>query len=643
MFALIKKDSLKFEDLILAFPGSLGISSSLTLGLLYIGIHVKFISYIIYGIIGFIVLLYIFKYKKLPSLVINLSDKEVRFIIVAFLMTLIFSIPVISERVAISSHGFHHSTIVTQVLNGIFPPENPGLGGTALSYHWGHHTLVAVLSSPTNIHPLRIISLLNVMALFIIFCTAYSTAKILDFPEGYSYLVPLALIGLMRSDAVIFFVNKLLSGNLMGLTHTSLSEMRPSHILQNWVWGGGAFWFDRRLFFLNKFYNANSMPLGISICLSYFLLLLIHLKKIYKHQYNKIYLINIGLVIIACSIIYPPLAIIPLLHAPIWAGFVFLSKRIDFKIRIKETMEILIPYSIAVIIVLPYLLSVSSNTGEPVIRIRFWDQSIRNLVAFWLPIPFIIIGALFSFKKFKLKTFLFLVVSASLCLSLSTFTRVALWNSSKFTFILSFFYALYFAYAVLNLLQLFSNRLLKRIFLACIIIFLLITPILTEASYIISPWFRDETYSFSGKHIIFNRDSKRNEAYTWIRKNTPPEALVVLTYVETSNPDSIAQNSTYEPAALTERNLFVIKDWYTVPHPEYTKRVTIREKLLSDYSDPDVEGFFESLNRPIYLFVEKQLPPVYLIDEVFKKIPDNPEGFSLLFRNKNQSLYLLDR
>jgi hypothetical protein len=240
MITLIKKDSLQFEDLILAFPGSIGISSLLILGMLYIGVHVKFISHIIIGFIGLIVLLYLIKYKKPLSLPVKLSAREIRFIIVAFTITLMFSIPVISERIAISAHGFHHSTIVTQILNGIFPPENPGLGGTELSYHWGHHALVAALSFPTSFHPLRVISTLNVMALFFIFCITYQTAKYFDFSEGYCYLVPLALIGLMRSDAVIYFLNKLISGNLMVLSSAALNEMRPLDILQNWIWGGGA-------------------------------------------------------------------------------------------------------------------------------------------------------------------------------------------------------------------------------------------------------------------------------------------------------------------------------------------------------------------------------------------------------------------
>lgn len=643
MFAYIKKESLKLEDLVLAFPVSIGISSLLILGLLYAGVHVRFVSYIIIGSIGIMILMFFAKYKKLPSLTVKLTGGEIRFVIVAFLMTLIFSIPVISERMAVSAHGLHHFTLVSQILNGIFPPENPGLGGTAVSYHWGYHAFVAVLSYPTDFHPLRIISSLNVISLFIIFCIAYSTAKYLNCSEWNRYLVVMALIGLMRSDAVIYIANKLSSGYLMSLRQISFPEIRPSEILQSWIWGGGAPWFDRRMFFLNIFYNANTMPLGIALCLSYFLFLLIHLKNINEHENNKIYLIILSLLIIACCIIYPPLAIVLLLHAPIWAGFTLLSKRTDLKVKFKEALEILIPYGLAVIIVLPYLLSVSSNTSEPIIRVKFGDQSIKNLVAYWLPMPVIIAGVLFSFKKLPSKIFYFLIVAVSLCLSLSIFTEVALWNSEKFAFMMSFFFALFFVSAISGLLQLISNRWVTRILSACIIIFLLITPIITEAAYIISPWFKDNTYSFSGRHVLFYREGERNDAYTWIRNNTPVEALIMLTYVETSDPDTIAQNSTYEPAALSERNLFVVKDWYTFNNPEYKKRISIREKLFVNYSDHEVRDFFKSLNRPVYLLVEDKLPPMYLTEKIFHDFSDDPEGFLLVFSNKRQRVYLKQR
>lgn len=639
MFALIKKDSIQFEDLILAFPASIGISALLMLGLLYSGVHVKFIYHIIYCIAGLSILLYIIKHKKVPSLSVELSGREFKFIIIALLLTIVFTIPVISERIVISAHGFHHTTLSTQILNGIFPPENPGMGGTSLSYHWGYHAFVAVLSSPTAFPPLQVMALLNVISLLFIFCIAYKTAKYLDFREEYCYLVPLALIGLMRSDAVIFFVNKLFSGAFMDLRHISISEGRPSEILQGWIWGGGAPWFDRRLLFINKFYNANTMPIGIALCLSYFLVLLIHLIKRHEADYNKIYLVILSLTLAACCILYPPLAIIILLHAPVWAAFALLSKRTDLKAGFKEALEILIPYGLAVILVFPYLLSISGNSGEPVIMLSFNKQSIINLVTFWLPMPVILAGVLFSFKKLSSEIFYFLIVAASVCLGLSVFTKVTFGNSAKFTFILSFFYAVFFVSATAGFLNLVSKKWLRRFLSSSIILFLFITPIITEAAYIVSPWFKENNYSFSGRHVVFAQDPQRNEAYVWIRNSTPPEALLMLTYIETSAPYSIAQNSTYEPAAFTERNLFIIKDWYTSSSPEYSKRIMIRENLFSKNSDTETIEYLNKLNRPLYLLIEDTQSPLVIKDASFDDIDFNAEKFELVFTNEQQRVY----
>jgi hypothetical protein len=276
-------------------------------------------------------------------------------------------------------------------------------------------------------------------------------------------------------------------------------------------------------------------------------------------------------------------------------------------------------------------------------RINFYDQSIKNLVAFWMPMPLIFLGAVFSFRKLTGRIFTFLVLAALLCFSLSIFTKVTFGNSAKFTFILSFFYAIYFVIAISDLLHLITRGWLRRVLSLCIILFLLITPVITEAAYIFSPWFEDYEYSFSGRHIVFNQNKKRNEAYEWIRNNTAPESLIMLTYVETSNPDTVAQNSTYESAALAERNLFVVKDWYTYPNPEYTRRVNMRQKLLLNYDDADVRNYLASLNRPVYLLMEDKLPPEYITDEIFNNFPEDLKGFLLVFRNKHQRVLLKQR
>ena len=308
LLAIIKKDILKMEDLILSFPVSVGISALLTLVLLYSGIHVKFIVYIMYAVTGLVLLLHMIKSSGAPSLRIELSSSEISFIIVALLTTVMFSIPVISERISISHHGFHHFSMVTGIFNGFFPPDNPGMGGTAIGYQWGYHTLVAAISFPMDLHPLRIFSIFNIISLFFIFCLTYRCARSFGISKGHCYLVPLAVIGLMRSDAIFFYAQKLISGNFPPVENLASA---PLNLLTSWV--KGVSYLDTRLFFMNKFYNANNMPLGICLTFAFFFILLILLEKKTGENKRKTYFILLAVVLIAIAVIYAFFLIVPLL------------------------------------------------------------------------------------------------------------------------------------------------------------------------------------------------------------------------------------------------------------------------------------------------------------------------------------------
>jgi len=218
IFTLARKDKLLFEDLVLSFPSSIGISCVLILGLLFLGVNVKYIPVIIHLIAGTAVGICVIKKNKESAFpVVEITRHELFFFLFALLTTLLLSIPFFigPDRVTIASHVFHHSAIVTQIINGIFPPENPGLGGTIIGYYWGFHGLIAALSIKTGYQQVQIIFILNALSLYIIFCIAYSFAKAFDLPEVYRYLLPLAVIGLMRSDAGLLFLYKLFSGALV--------------------------------------------------------------------------------------------------------------------------------------------------------------------------------------------------------------------------------------------------------------------------------------------------------------------------------------------------------------------------------------------------------------------------------------------
>ena len=115
----------------------------------------------------------------------------------------------------------------------------------------------------------------------------------------------------------------------------------------------------------------------------------------------------------------------------------------------------------------------------------------------------------------------------------------------------------------------------------------------------------------------------------------------MLTYTETNWP-CCGFNNNYQPAAIAERTLFVIKDRdYTVSNPEYVNRVSIREKLFDSTDDKSVTDFCSTINRQVYLLIEDNLDEdKFFVEDSFKPFPDDPrKGFLLVYQNEKQRVY----
>ncbi len=644
IFALSKSNKILFEDLILAFPVSIGFSSILILALLSLGIQVNHVPVIIHVIIGLAVIIFVFfrKNNKVYG-AIFIKKEELLFSSYALLIILLLSVPFFigPNRISISAHAFHHSLIISQIMNGIFPPENPGLGGTIIGYYWGFHALIAALTVKTNYHQIQIIFILNVISLYAIFCISYVFAKVFDLSESYRYIMPLAIIGLMRADAGILVLSKLFSGNLMSLKKLTASPIDSYFVLSQWV--SGLSWIDSRQFFLHKLYNASGMLLALSLCYAY---LLIVIKE--KCNNKKIYMTGIALIISACFINYPPLAIFLLFHVPLWFCYIFLSSSGNFKEKISQASRIAVPYFFAGLVVAPYMLyimgsrNISSGGQGEIFSFDFYNQSLKNMIVFMVSLPIIVYGIWVAFKRYSLSNeFYFLGLGTVLCLALTVFTRWPFDNSYKFNYILLFFFTLYFIFAVNSLLTLVASKWSKRLIATGIIVFFSLTPIVVESSYIISSFSTDYVYLLTGSHIEYAQDKQKNEAYTWIRENTPYDALIMLSYFETNWPCCGLGNN-YEAAAIAERTLYVIRDDdYTVSNPEYAKRVLFRKKLFENPYDRSVIDFFSAFKQPIYLLIEDNLDERrFFVEDRFKPFPYRPgRGFVLVYQNERQMVY----
>ena len=646
-FYLGRKKEITFKDLILVFPCSVGISGLLTLGTLFVGMHVKYVPLLICAIAAIvIVFILISKKNGKAGPVLVLTRQEGFFVMFAFLTALIMSIPYFigPNRGFIAAHAYHHSSFVSQILNGIFPPENPGLGSTTIGYYWGFHAIVAAIATQTDLHQLQIVFTLNGIALFIVFCMTYGFARAYDLPEGYRYILPLAVAGLIRPDIGLYCISKLISGTLIPFENIMLAnDLSPMEVFG--VWLNDLPWYDTRLFLLNKFYNISAMPTAICLCFAYLLMLLFNLNS---KIVDRVYSAGLYIVIAACILIYPPLAILLLLHAPIWSVYIFISNKGNFREKAGESLTVLIPYIMGILTVLPYLLyimasrDISSSGQGGIFSFSLYSQSLKNLFAFLIPSPLIIYGIWLTFKRRALsREALFLFIGTLLCLVLTLFTRWPFDNSYKFNYILIIFFSLFFVFGLAAWLSSFSSKLLGRFSLTTVIMLLLMTPIIVEAAYIVSCLSMDRYVVFSKGHIVYAQEWRKNEAYEWIRENTPGNSLIILGYTETNWP-CCGLNSNYEAAAFSERTLYVVKDEdYTVSNPEFEKRISFREKLFEDPEDRAVIEHFNSLNRPVYLLIDDRLDrDKFFVEERFEQFPpDLGKEFVPVFQNERQRVY----
>lgn len=362
-------------------------------------------------------------------------------------------------------------------------------------------------------------------------------------------------------------------------------------------------------------------------------------------------MVTLTFILIAAAFIYSLFLIIPILHMPIWTVFIYLTNTDNHRGKLKEIWELLFPCIIAAILTSPYLIFLSTGetinigrtSSDALILELYKIQVLKNLFVFWLVLPPIIGGIGFALKRlgFSRKMF-FILGGAAVCLILTDFLRLPWYDNYKFSFILSLFFALLFVFFLTGFVSLLPRQWIKKITIASSVALLSITPLITETAYIYSPWFNDDTYTFSGNHILFKEEKERNDAYSWIRDNTPKNSLILLPFLSLPYPywDSVANNNTYRTSAISERAFFVIKDVYAWTTKGYNERVKIRENIFRNPADSNLIDYLNSLHRPIYLLIEDGYTDSFLRGVENDEITEDFErNFLLVFHNDKQRIY----
>jgi hypothetical protein len=135
------------------------------------------------------------------------------------------------------AHGFYHTSIVYQILNGDVPPMNALLGGEPQLYPWAHALLTAGVVKGLHLPPPAAFAALNLLALLGTLVLVFRIAMLLSANRGAAVLAALL--------------------SVFGLTF--LNQGPIASLAQRFT---GPEIFEWRALVADKFTNVNAMPLG---------------------------------------------------------------------------------------------------------------------------------------------------------------------------------------------------------------------------------------------------------------------------------------------------------------------------------------------------------------------------------------------
>ena len=235
-----------------------------------------------------------------------------------------------------SAHGFMHTSIVYQIMNGYIPPNSPILAGEPLQYPWAHHLIVAIMTCGLRISPPTAFAAINVCVLLLTLVLVFKIAVFLSSSHiAGIFATVLSIFGLtfLNHGPIAFFLAKVTSLN-------SLFEVLPPSLVAG------------------KFTTVTSMPLGIL----FFVLFLHSILHIFSEQIcAQQYYATLFLSIVGAGFFYPLIWLaLPLCCVTICC-FVYLHYRQTVWPKLTRTIICVI---CGTLVVLPYLYQISSGKTE---------------------------------------------------------------------------------------------------------------------------------------------------------------------------------------------------------------------------------------------------------------------------------------
>jgi len=393
-------------------------------------------------------------------------------------------------------HGFLHTGIVYQILNGQIPPTNPLLAGQTLLYPWGYELIVAVSNKICPVSPFYTFAVMNIMSLAACMILIYAISRLLIKDSTANVL------SVLISIFAVTMGNKYL---LRLLRHVGISQAYK---------GIPAF---------VKFSNVNAAPLG----LVFYLLFLYSVIKIFTDKKLWGNIITFFISILGAGFVYPQF--FPAIIAStgcLCVVNVFRNTRQERTRYLKKSAWTVTALAIATLVIYFYISSITSGMKEGIEWFNL-KQALLN-AATYVIICFPVLLIIFLnrkpvYEETNRQVLVSIVTVVVATLSCYLFIHLMWNNEYKFSML---------SMVTLGIVAGVAFRLM--IGWCCkwvVFILLLLLMFPTFSNICTNLWHLDflELPYIEKAEYIYSRNSEENELYEWIRSNTTADDVFIDT------------------------------------------------------------------------------------------------------------------
>ena len=463
-----------------------------------------------------------------------------------------------SVRVQLSFHGYLHSAYVYEVLNGRLPPDNPLLAGEPANEYWLFHVFVAAVSFTARLAPPLAAALVNVAALAASIAAICWTLRLLDLwpkrPLSRGSTALVVLFGLNLLGAFHVVINRLV-GSEQSSDVMDLDVMLVS----------GA---PRSAGLFAKFLNFNGFPLGVA----FFLLALACAVRLSK-EVSRAASVGFVAATLATLVFHITTGVFAVIVLPISLGLAWLTSRPIRRLARAQAAVLCGGALVGLLVAGHYAMSVSSAVEEDV-GLGGWDVNLVRFLAVAYPlIPLFVLGAAEAVRRRRADLLMLVSVGVSGAIFASSVVLPG-GNQYKFDYLALFAFALV---AVAGWRTLHERARAVAVGVAVVAVAgVASAQLYIGINYLDSEWMRDETIGYAGIDIVGRASARRSDAWDWIRRNTPPDSVVVVPLMNKDRARFLA---------ISQRPAYVLQGGpFTAENPEFADRVEVVRTIYSPES-----------------------------------------------------------